>query len=94
MRFDTWLRVVLAGGGVLGVLIYAFILVIDPYQVVPFAPALPRAPISTNQRFSYPAIARSAAFDSAVIGTSTTRAPPRRNVFGGIVLAWKKLKQF
>ncbi|MBX9608583.1 MAG: hypothetical protein K2Y51_20355 [Gammaproteobacteria bacterium] len=73
MRFDTWLRVVLAGGGVLGVLIYAFILVIDPYQVVPFAPALPRAPISTNQRFSYPAIARSAAFDSAVIGTSTMR---------------------
>ncbi|MGE0858708.1 MAG: hypothetical protein AB7I01_05095 [Gammaproteobacteria bacterium] len=73
MRFDTWLRVVLAGGGVLGALIYAFILVIDPYQVVPFAPALPRAPISTNQRFSYPAIARSSAFDSAVIGTSTMR---------------------
>lgn len=73
MRFDTWLRVVLAGGGVLGALIYAFILVVDPYQVVPFAPALPRAPISTNQRFSYPAIARSPAFDSAVIGTSTMR---------------------
>lgn len=73
MRFDTWLRVVLVGGGVLGALIYGFILVIDPYQVVPFAPALPRAPISTNQRFSYPAIARSSAFDSAVIGTSTMR---------------------
>ncbi|MEQ8661165.1 MAG: hypothetical protein RLW62_10135 [Gammaproteobacteria bacterium] len=53
--------------------LYAFILVLDPYQNVPFAPDLPRAPVATNQRFSYPAIARDARFDALVMGTSTTR---------------------
>ncbi|MGE0483632.1 MAG: hypothetical protein AB7Q81_05805 [Gammaproteobacteria bacterium] len=58
---------------VLASVLYAFILILDPYQNVPFSPALDRAPIATNQRFSYPAIARDPAFDSVVIGTSTSR---------------------
>ena len=32
-----------------------------------------RAPVATNARFSFPALARSAKFDSAVFGTSTSR---------------------
>ena len=73
MRFETWLRVALASTLLLGALAYGFILLLDPYQDVPFSPPLARAPISTNQRYSYPAIARSPAYDSAVVGTSTMR---------------------
>lgn len=53
--------------------LYGFILVLDPYQNVPFSPALPRAPVATNQRFSYPAIARDPRFDALIMGTSTAR---------------------
>lgn len=66
---QAFARSALGFGGAL----YAFILVADPYQNVPFSPDWPRVPIDTNQRFSYPAIARNVAFDSAVIGTSTAR---------------------
>lgn len=47
--------------------------VVDPWGVLPLSPRLPRAPISTNARFSFPALARSPAFDSIIIGTSTSR---------------------
>ncbi len=67
------LRILLGFGVLFGLLMYAFILIVDPYQNVPFSPRWQRAPIDTNQRFSYPAIARSADFDSAVLGTSTSR---------------------
>ncbi len=63
----------LASALALGLAVYTFILVLDPYQNVPFSPALPRAPVSQNQRFAYPALARDPAFDSAVVGTSTMR---------------------
>lgn len=72
-HWTVWLWLALASALLLGALVYAFILVLDPYQNVPFAPALPRAPVSQNQRFAYPALARNPAFDSAVIGTSTMR---------------------
>ncbi|MCP5200995.1 MAG: hypothetical protein H6977_13350 [Gammaproteobacteria bacterium] len=58
---------------VLAALLYGFIIVLDPYQNVPFAPSAARAPISTNQRFSYPAVARDPRFDAVIIGTSTSR---------------------
>ena len=41
--------------------------------MLPLSPPLPRAPISTNARFSLPALASSPAFDSAVIGSSSSR---------------------
>ena len=41
--------------------------------MLPLSPNLPRAPISTNARFSFPALARSPDFDSIIIGTSTSR---------------------
>ncbi len=53
--------------------LYADILLVDPYHTVWFSPDLARAPVTTNQRFSFPALARSQRFDSAVVGTSTTR---------------------
>lgn len=52
---------------------YALILSVDPYGNIPFSLPLERAPVSTNQRFSYPVLARAARFDSAVIGSSTVR---------------------
>ena len=60
-----------AGGLLLAV--YAFICTVDPWDVLPLSPPLPRVPISTNARFSFPALARSPRFDSVVIGTSTAR---------------------
>ncbi len=54
-------------------LLYAFIAVVDPFDTLPLSPPLARAPIATNARFSFPALARSTKFDSAVIGTSTSR---------------------
>lgn len=48
------------------------IIVLDPYANLPFRPIVKAWPIATNQRYSYPAIARDPAFDSALIGTSTS----------------------
>ena len=73
MGWSRYLKFVLGSALMVAVVIYAFILVLDPYQNVPFSPALNRAPVSTNQRFSYPSIARDPGFDSVVIGTSTSR---------------------
>ena len=73
MNWRRYTRLLLATAALLGAAAYGFILVLDPYQDVPFSPPLPRAPISTNQRFSYPAIAREPRFDSAIVGTSTMR---------------------
>jgi hypothetical protein len=69
-RFALWLA-----GSSLGffLFVYAFVAVVDPWGVLPLSPPLPRVPISTNARFSFPALARSPAFDSAIFGTSTTR---------------------
>lgn len=53
--------------------VYGFILIADPYDTLPFSPPFERHPVSTNQRFSFPALAVRPEFDSAIIGTSTTR---------------------
>jgi len=52
---------------------YGFVVLVDPWDALPLSPPLPRVPISTNARFSFPALARSPRFDSAVLGTSTSR---------------------
>jgi len=52
---------------------YAFIVVVDPYDSIPFSPKWERVPVDRDQAYFYPALARSARFDSAVIGTSTVR---------------------
>jgi hypothetical protein len=59
----------------------AFILILDPYQNVPFSPALARAPVDSNARYVYPGLARSAHFNSLIVGNSMTRGldPVRLN---------------
>ena len=52
---------------------YGFVVLVDPWDALPLSPPLPRVPISSNARYSFPALARSARFDSVVLGTSTAR---------------------
>ncbi|MFZ0241430.1 MAG: hypothetical protein WAL90_07255 [Desulfobacterales bacterium] len=52
---------------------YLFILLVDPYGMLPVSFAFDRAPITAEQRFFYPGLARKPRFDSAIIGTSTLR---------------------
>ncbi len=53
--------------------LFGFVAVVDPWNMLPFSPGLDRVPVTSNQRFSYPSLALSPAFDSAVIGTSAVR---------------------
>ncbi len=56
-----------------GVLLYAWIVVVDPYDTLHVSPDLDRAPLAMDARPWFHALARDPAFDSAVIGTSTSR---------------------
>jgi hypothetical protein len=85
-RWALFLKRLLAFAGTLVVVTYAFIALIDPWGMLPLALPLPRETVTTNQRFSYPMLARDARFDSVVIGTSASRLlrPPVLNeAFGG-----------
>lgn len=73
MNWSRYIRRLLGMAATMAAVLYVFILILDPYQNVPFSPPLERAPVATNQRFSFPAIARDPAFDALVIGTSTSR---------------------
>jgi hypothetical protein len=55
------------------VVIYAFVVLVDPWGSLPWSLPLDRMPVTSNQRFAYPVLARSAQFDSAVFGASTSR---------------------
>lgn len=46
---------------------------VDPWDTLPLSPRLSRVPISTNARYSFPALARSPQFDSVVLGNSSAR---------------------
>jgi hypothetical protein len=52
--------------------VYIFILLVDPYGVVPFSLSFER-PIMSSQRQMYPQILRTGRYDSIVVGTSTSR---------------------
>ncbi len=62
-------------GSTLGLLafVYLFVAIIDPWGMLPLSPPLPRVPVSTNARFSMPALASAGRFDSVVIGSSSSR---------------------
>ncbi len=53
--------------------VYLFILLLDPYDIVPFSLPLDRHIVSIADRYMFPQVARSRRFDSLVIGTSTSR---------------------
>ena len=48
------------GASALGslLLVFLFVTTVDPWDVLPLSPPLPRVPISTNARFSMPALLR------------------------------------
>ncbi len=73
MNWNRYWKTFLATlAGVLSVLIAA-LWVVDPYGNLPGSPPFERTAMASNQRYSYPAVARRQTYDSAVIGTSTTR---------------------
>jgi hypothetical protein len=53
--------------------LYLFVLFVDPYGVVPFSLPLDRGIVSLNQRYMYSQILRSRRYDSLIVGTSTSR---------------------
>ncbi len=50
-----------------------FVALVDPFDTLPLSPPAQRWPVATDARFSFPALARAARFNSAVFGTSTSR---------------------
>jgi hypothetical protein len=71
--WNRYLKVLAATALGAGLAVYGFILVVDGYDTVWFAPAFDREPVTSNQRFSFPALARKERFDSTIVGTSTAR---------------------
>jgi hypothetical protein len=53
--------------------LYAFVVLVDPWGVLPFHIPAERAPVSTNARYAFAGLARERRFDAAIIGTSTSR---------------------
>ncbi|WP_112664191.1 hypothetical protein [Microvirga flavescens] len=86
---SLWRRFVWCFAGtalVLAGVLYAFVLVMDPYGLQASASRPPTPIMDVNQRFMYPQLIRSGRFDSAVFGTSTVRLldPKQLNAaFGG-----------
>ena len=50
-----------------------FILLLDPFDLVPFSLPIERPMVSGSQRFAYPQVMRSKRFDSIIVGSSTAR---------------------
>src|SRR5580692_7043296 len=69
-------RLTVGSAAVITGVLYAFVVLVDPFNALPLSPPFDRAPVTSNQRFEYPALARSARFDSAVFGASTSRLLP------------------
>lgn len=65
-RFAVTVAVMAAG-------VLALIVVMDPLNTLPFSPSYHRPALVKNQRYVLPPLARSARFDSAVLGNSTIR---------------------
>ncbi len=70
-RWRTHFLILVGSLAVFSSLVFGFVLLVDPYDNVPFSPPLDRRPVDKNQRFSFPAIARDPSYDSAIFGTST-----------------------
>ncbi len=73
MNWQVYWKWLICGLAGLALLLAGAIWVVDPYDNLPVKLPLKRMPLAQNQRYSYPAIARNPVFDSAVVGTSTTR---------------------
>jgi hypothetical protein len=72
-EWRRFFRLAAGSSALVACVLYVFVVVVDPFDVLPLSPPFDRAPVSSNQRFAYPALARSPRFDSAILGTSTAR---------------------
>jgi hypothetical protein len=73
---DPWRRFcrrIVVTALLLGGVIYGFVFILDPFDTLSLSPPFDRSPIATNARWSFPALARKAEFDSLILGTSTSR---------------------
>jgi len=73
---DPWkrfFRTIAGAAAIAAGALYLFVVLVDPFDILPLSPPLHRVPVASNQRYSYPTIARSPKFDSAVFGTSSSR---------------------
>ncbi|MEI7710007.1 MAG: hypothetical protein WCI94_01150 [Rhodospirillales bacterium] len=73
---DPWRRFFRLLAGTVAVaagVVYAFVVLVDPFDVLPLSLPADRPPVASNQRYAYPSLARSQQFDSALFGTSSSR---------------------
>lgn len=79
-----WTMAFLATGAALVLLLLGYVAILDPFGIR-IGPGQRARPImDINQRFMYPQLVRSGAFDSAVFGTSTLRLLDPQALSGGI----------
>ena len=71
--WSRFFRLAVGTAALLALTIYAFVVLVDPFDTLPLSPPANRVPVANNARFAFPALARSDRFDSAVFGTSTAR---------------------
>ena len=72
----TWRRFwwqCLAAALALAAACYLFVALVDPWDGLPLSLPLPRQPVTSLARYTMPMLARRPYFDSAIIGTSTSR---------------------
>jgi len=65
--------VLLGVGGGVALFVYLFVVLVDPFGSLPVSLPFHRWPVDGNARYAFPFLARSPQFDSAIIGTSTSR---------------------
>src|SRR4051812_44926989 len=73
---DPWRRFVRLAVGATAVVVavvYAFVILVDPFDTLPLSPPADRVPVASNARFAFPSLARSPRFASALFGPSTSR---------------------
>lgn len=83
--WSPFLRSFLATFVVLLVAALGFFALVNPFGNLPFSAAFPHVILDERQRYHYPAIAKSGAYDSAIFGTSSGRLlePERLSSFLG-----------
>jgi hypothetical protein len=66
-------RIAAGTAALVAAMVYAFVVLVDPFDILPLSPPADRVPVASNARFAFPSLARSEKFDSAIFGTSTSR---------------------
>lgn len=69
----VWSRWFVLAAALFAGILFAFVAALDPFGLRVGVGSQPRPIMDINQRFMYPQLVRSGAFDAAVVGTSTMR---------------------